>query len=140
MDFSKIKNLIKQGENRFIMLENGEPEFVILSFSEYERLLGENNANPRISPNQRTDSGVTTRIEKTNRNPREVHNEDGLYMDLEKADDPEPLLFREAVGLPSNTTSAGPTGVGPQKAEFAEVDILGLPVRLEDIRLEDLPI
>ena len=39
MDFSKIKQLVKQSGDKFIFLEDGEPEIVVLSFHEYQKLL-----------------------------------------------------------------------------------------------------
>jgi len=38
MDFSKIKNLVKQNGDKFIFLEDGEPELVVMSFHEYEKI------------------------------------------------------------------------------------------------------
>ncbi|MBI3631092.1 MAG: type II toxin-antitoxin system Phd/YefM family antitoxin [Candidatus Sungbacteria bacterium] len=38
MDFAKIKNLVKGNGDRVILLENGEPEAVVMSFAEYEKL------------------------------------------------------------------------------------------------------
>ncbi len=93
MDFSKIKNLVKQNGDKFIFVENGEPEMVMMSFNEYQKLAGQK-------------MGHTTR---------------GEYR-AEFAD-----LGREHL----------------QETEFvvpAVVESAGLPVRLEDIRLEDLPI
>ncbi len=43
MDFSRIKNLIKQNGDKFIMMENGEPEMVVMSFGEYEHMISERN-------------------------------------------------------------------------------------------------
>ena len=39
MDFSKIKHLVKTNGDKFIFLEDGEPDIVVLSFVEYQRLL-----------------------------------------------------------------------------------------------------
>ena len=82
MDLSKIKNLIKQNGDRIIIMENGEPELVVMSFAEYER----------ISKSQEQPSR------------REIEPE---------AEEMTPAAVAESIGL---------------------------PVRLEDIRLEDLPI
>lgn len=38
MDFVKLKNLIKTNGDKFIFVENGEPEMVVMSFREYEKL------------------------------------------------------------------------------------------------------
>jgi len=44
MDISKIKKLVKQNGDKFIFVENGEPEMVVMSFQEYEKL---NNLSPQ---------------------------------------------------------------------------------------------
>lgn len=77
------------------MLENGEPEIVLMSFKEYEKLAGINRGIERAS------------------SPKSQEE----FIDL----DPR--------GLPETEL------IAPVLAES-----IGLPVRLEDIRLEDLPI
>lgn len=97
MDFSKLKNLVKQNGDKFIVLENGEPELVVMSFAEYERLA------KNISP---TKFSITR------------------------------VGWRDEYELPDLMT-------GFRETEFmapAVAESIGLPVRLEDIRLEDLPI
>lgn len=96
MDLSKIKNLVKQNGDKFIFLENGEPEIVMMSFKEYEKLL-RSDSNIRMHPNYSN------------------HSSDKF----------------ESFESPMGETEF----VVPVTAEAA-----GLPVRLEDIRLEDLPI
>ena len=93
MDISKLKNLIKSSGDKFILLDvHGEPELVILSFAEYERLLG-----------GRGQKGLTEGVEAS---PK--------YEDRgSEFNDFEPFSWGESVGL---------------------------PIRLEDVRLEDLPI
>jgi PHD/YefM family antitoxin component YafN of YafNO toxin-antitoxin module len=39
MNFSRIKSLVRQNGEKIIFLENGEPEVVMMSFEEYEKLL-----------------------------------------------------------------------------------------------------
>lgn len=95
MDISKIKNLIKSSGDKFIVLDNaGNPELVIISFAEYEKL-----------------------AHKTTGNIDEVRISQAMIGEKHEesvgAGDFEPLSFQGSVGL---------------------------PVRLEDIRLEDLPI
>lgn len=38
MDFIKIKNMIRENGDKVVFMENGEPEFVVMSFVEYEKL------------------------------------------------------------------------------------------------------
>lgn len=122
MDISKIKNLVKQNGDKFVFVENGEPEVVMMSFKEYEKL-AEYNAHAQIHTNVAS-----------------VDSE--AYQAGFPEDDLKETEFMiasevEFAGPPRNTTSAVAAG---DIHEVAEVDMRGLPVRLEDIRLEDLPI
>lgn len=101
MDISKIKNLVKQNGDKFIFVENGEPEMVMMSFREYEKLF-------RRDPNPRMAS--------------ELPESYSGHSDVEFGS------FGSPIGQDTEF-------IGPVAAESP-----GLPVRLEDIRLEDLPI
>ena len=46
MDLSRIKKLIKQNNDKLIFLENNEPDLVIMSFAEYEKLLNRSTIPP----------------------------------------------------------------------------------------------
>ncbi len=48
MDFAKIKHLVKENGDKFIFLEHGEPEIVVLSFHEYQKLLKGTAGNPMM--------------------------------------------------------------------------------------------
>ena len=39
MDLARIKQFVKRNGDKFILVENGEPDIVVMSFMEYERLL-----------------------------------------------------------------------------------------------------
>lgn len=93
MDISKLKNLVKQNGDKFVLVENGEPEIVMMSFHEYQKILARDSSLPMRS-NQ-------------------------SYDDLESFE----------LNLPETELML-----------FHEVEAPGLPVRLEDIRLDDLPI
>ncbi len=95
MNLDKIKNLVKQNGDKFVFVENGEPEIVVMSFGEYQRLAA-SNAN------------------YTNENANIVSD---LNSHLDHSDE-----------------------LGFFGSEKESVNSVGLPVRLEDIRLEDLPI
>lgn len=56
MDFSKIKQLVQQNGDKFIFLENGEPEIVVLSFHEYQKLLRSGVSQPMM-PMRRPEGG-----------------------------------------------------------------------------------
>lgn len=98
MDLGKIKNFIRQNGDKFIVVENDEPELVVMSFGEYEKLVGNNHAN------------TSERI---------IHGRinSGTSFSAETADLRESFIAHEKITEPA-----------------------GLPVRLEDIQLEDLPI
>lgn len=99
MDFSRIKNLVKQNGDKFIFVENGEPEMVMMSFGEYQKL---------------SQHGTDIRMRAS---------------DMSKGYYRAELADLEPRGTDETEFMA------PVAAESA-----GLPVRLEDIRLEDLPI
>ena len=107
MDLGKIKNLVKQNGDKFIFVENGEPEMVVMSFQEYQRLAAY-NAND------------------ANRHANTANKIDNRYADH---------LGEELESLGSPPGLEETEFMAPVLAESA-----GLPVRLEDIRLEDLPI
>lgn len=103
MDLKKLKQFVKQNrDHKFILVENGEPEIVVLSFAEYERLLS------------REDEAVG-------------------YSNLFQAGAPE---LQKDVPLPS----APEQTPYPRFPGFRQAETVGLPVHLEDIRLEDLPV
>lgn len=101
MNFDKIKNLVKQNGDKFVFVENGEPEVVMMSFQEYQKLAqsGQNN-----QMHQHATQTIRTHPNITNE-------------DLEHSAD--------------NSDSSG---------RLPPYEGAGLPLRLEDIRLEDLPV
>lgn len=95
MDWIQIKNLVKHNGDKFVFAENGEPEVVMMSFGEYQKLA-------KHSGSAAAQHRSEYRAEFAN-------------------------LGSEQLGETEF--------MAPMVAESA-----GLPVRLEDIRLEDLPI
>jgi len=51
MDINEIKNLIEVDGGKFILVENGKPTIVVISFEEYKSKLNEkkNNYHPAIN-------------------------------------------------------------------------------------------
>lgn len=99
MNFDKIKNLVKQNGDKFVFVENGEPEIVMMSFGEYQKLA-------QRDPNARGEPSRTIRVSSELSEYYSEHSDElGFF------------------------------GSAKESA-----DSVGLPVRLEDIRLEDLPI
>ena len=103
MDLNKLKQFVKQNrDHKFIFVENGEPDLVVMSFAEYERLISQ-------------------------------EDEVG-YSNLFQAGAPELQPDLSHVSVPEQT---------PHHREFPRFgrsETVGLPVHLEDIRLEDLPV
>lgn len=99
MDIAKIKNLVKQNGDKFIFVENGEPEMVMMSFQEYEKLNGLSLQKRQI------------RLGSSGKDGPEFAD-----FGLEEVPETEFMISNQSVGA------------------------AGLPVRTEDIRLEDLPI
>lgn len=99
MNLSKIKNLVKQNGDKFIFVENGEPEVVMMSFHEYEKLASIGNVEKRP--------------------------------------------YIHGAGAPRQFEFSNPAEDAFPETEFAEPatgEAVGLPLRMEDVRLEDLPI
>jgi len=105
MDLSRIKNLVKQNGDKFIFVENGEPEIVMMSFHEYQKLTQRDfNVHSEYSQTIRKNLNYTN----------DASDNSAVYSD-NNAD-----VESGSFGLPH--------------------EVAGVPVRLEDIRLEDLPI
>jgi hypothetical protein len=116
VDLSKIKQLVKSNGDKFIMIENGEPELVVLSFGEYRKLVEQ---RPELRTHSR-DSRAS------------VYNPQSPLTHFE----PPTASLAAHTEVPDHEESL-------QETEFDAVETeksAGLPVRLEDIRLEDLPI
>jgi uncharacterized GH25 family protein len=109
MDFSKIKNLVKQNGDKFIVMDNGEPEIVVMSFKEYEKLAG---------------------IKQETKDDWEFQDYQEEFADLDPRGLRANQLYQENWGYIEQSEDIAP----------ALTESMGLPVRLEDIRLEDLPI
>lgn len=109
MDFARIKQLIKNNGDKFVMMENGEPELVVMSFREYEKI-SKADANIRVYANDANMNGYD--IQSPSK-----QNYEAVLADLEM----EKIREKEME-----------TRVAMEKDN--------LPLNLEDIRLEDLPI
>ncbi|MCK4520618.1 hypothetical protein KAT95_01995 [Candidatus Parcubacteria bacterium] len=56
MDLDEIKNLIKIDGGKFIIVENGEPVLMVMSFQDYKKIIEENSE--RISSRQSNPSSI----------------------------------------------------------------------------------
>ena len=75
MDFSKIKNLVKQNGDKFIFLEDGEPELVVMSFHEYEKI-SKADLNKPVYANDASSNGYEMK-------PLSKQNYEAVLADLE---------------------------------------------------------
>lgn len=113
MDFSKIKNFIKNHGDTFIILEDGEPGFVVMSYQDYEKM-------------------VTQNLE------RDVRQEWADYTIRVPVPATSPVK-----DFPRRRDTGDFTEGEFQETEFfasGNNESSRQPLRLEDIRLEDLPI
>lgn len=103
MDLAKLKQFVKQNrDHKFIFVENGEPDLVVMSFAEYERLI-EREEDP-VGYSNLFQAGAPE-----------------LEPGIAHPQVPEQVPYPKFAGLPRSETAS-------------------LPVHLEDIRLEDLPV
>lgn len=113
MDFSKIKKFIKNHGDTFIILEEGEPEFVVMSYQSYEKMISHNFE--RDVRQERADHTIRVPVPAT-----------PSVKDFPRRRDTGDLTegeFQETEFLASGNNESSRH-----------------PLRLEDIRLEDLPI
>lgn len=123
MDFWKMRKLIKQNGDKIIVFENGEPEAVVMSFHEYEKLMKVFPEVVSVGPGQETFVPLSVAAMP----PEQAAAQEQQFSDFSSMDS-----FEEETKEPVWPTlaHAEPTGVSSS----------GLPLRLEDVRLEDLPI
>ena len=123
MDLSKIKNFIKQNGDKFIFVENGEPEMVVMSFHEYEKMLENGHADSHAAYARRTHD----RMPSTNVSSNRFAFEEEFDMQGEEGQTKE-TEFRHVSG-----------GEEPLSADH-RVSRTHASVHLENVRLEDVPI
>ena len=116
MDFVKITNMVRENGDKVIFMENGEPELVVMSFAEYEKLAHLQLTDVVNTGKSNIRTGNSDRV---TRNP---------------VDD-----------TPHETEFVAPLEIAPIRTASIQGDQFGRPERAEsprisDIRLEDLPI
>lgn len=114
MDLSRIKHFIKQNSDKFIVVENGEPELVVMSFGEYERMAKYPVGMRPYTVPQRNAVPSADRDTPSIEEQEETEFEGPVIA--------ENMKVRQTGGSPMRPMGSGPL------------------VRLEDIRLEDLPL
>jgi len=110
MDLSKIKQFVKQNGDKFIFMENGEPEIVMMSFDEYEKLACKSFVEGAILKND----GMSSKSHDHDM----PDSDEGMFQETEFIAPAEREIPRSA---------SSPLGRGDM-------------TRMGDIRLEDLPI
>ncbi|MDP3772521.1 MAG: hypothetical protein Q8Q94_04095 [bacterium] len=129
MNLSRIKQLVKQNGDKLILMEHDEPDVVILSFAEYERLV-KRAEGPLPMPV----SSPASSHEHDPFPPHYNHNNEGYGHIPDESplreDRHEPYLPRvaDAPSLPAMSRF----GSGAERPRT--------PVHLEDVQLHDLPI
>ena len=117
MDLVKIKNMVRENGDKVIFMENGEPELVMMSFMEYEKM-----ARLQLLDQK---EAIMDQV-KTRMNESATHR-----VDEDMMQETEFIAPIETVPV----RSASVSGYG-EIVELARKE----PVRSADIRLEDLPI
>jgi len=117
MELSKLKNLVRDNGDKVILVENGEPELVVMSFAEYEKLARLKLPEAALS------------VPQTKPKAQNVQSEVGT-----SADDMHETEFVAPLEIaPVRTASI-------HGDEFGRQGRGGELARMSDIRLEDLPI
>ena len=109
--------MVRESGDKVIFMENGEPELVVMSFTEYEKLARANLPEAGNLGNQRA----------------RVHPDANVPQDIE-----EETAHETEFTAPHGAESMHPTIASHQ--EVAKRPGQGTSARLQDIRLEDLPI
>lgn len=105
MDFAKIKYFIRKNGDKFILIENGEPELVVMSFREYEKLANGSHAIGQEPAREREDQEAS-----------------GMAVEGSRFSEGEGDILRETEFIPS-----GAIGKSPHKHVRPE------HIRLEDL-------
>lgn len=120
MDFARFKNFIRQHNDKLILFEQGEPEIVMMSFREYERLLsrGVGNEGGGIAARDWNDSVIPGQ-EVSDFAGEDEPSRDADWPTEANAVSQAAHAFPHAITNPASSRT---------------------PIRLEDVQLEDLPI
>ncbi len=110
MNLSKIAQFVKENGDKFILIENGEPQMVVMSFQEYEKIV----------------NGIV------------VAGDTRSSAERGKSEPSKGTVF-EAFEAPVVVSAARDKEDDEDDVETVS-ERRGASVRLEDIRLEDLPI
>ncbi len=133
MDLFRIKQLVKQNGDKLVLMEHDEPDVVILSFAEYERLVKRAEGSLPMPAASSVASSASSREHDPFPPHYNYNNEEyGHIPDespLHEAHH-ESYLPRvaDAPSLPATTRFGG----GIERSRT--------PVHLEDVQLHDLPI
>ncbi len=116
MELSKLKNMLRENGDKVIVMENGEPELVVMSFAEYEKLARLHIAE---SKNVVRPKPVTRPNESVQRSPDTDRHETEFIAPL----DTTPIRTASTMGYDR------PMMLGREES-----------LHVADVRLEDLPI
>ena len=121
MDLLRIKDLVKRNGERLILIEQGEPEIVMMSFSEYEKLAADSQAD--------NDSLSRRESLETRMKPEEWTDPEAA--ETEFVTDEAPTAGQRPRFDPVRNKPPGADAV-PQAERISN--------EVEQIRLEDLPL
>ena len=123
MDFVKITNMVRENGDKVIFMENGEPELVMMSFAEYEKL---------------AHAQLTEAVRSVADSPRASRTQPLVEKNTPAMRDPADDITHE-------TEFMAPMEIAPVRTASIQGDQFGRAergesARMSDIRLEDLPI
>lgn len=128
MNLSRIKQLVKQNGDKLVLMEHDEPDVVILSFAEYERLVKRAEGFlplPSSAP----------AIHEPNPFPSHYNEE---YSDI--PDDANESPLREDGHEPYVSRIANSPSLPAMPRSGTGAERPRTPIHLEDVQLHDLPI
>lgn len=123
MDFAKIKHMVRENGDKIIFMEHGEPELVMMSFVEYEKLARLHLSEAKERVHVERHATMQTTLKTNEQLPKEV--EDDTMHETEFLAPVQTVPVRAA-------SFSGYDRIGELAVEESR--------HAADIRLEDLPI
>ncbi|MEK7560971.1 MAG: hypothetical protein AAB539_03390 [Patescibacteria group bacterium] len=134
MNFSTLKELVKKNNDRFVLMENDEPEIVMLSFREYARIT-DNKMDKNAMPPLRNDM-MRRSVTTPSAMPAGVLNADA---NRKRNSDSRAQFINAELDVHREMPEDGDARPQEDERGLNDARPKGLPLRLEDLRLEDLP-
>ena len=135
MDLSRIKQFVKHNGDKFIVMEDEEPELVVMSFKEYEEIVAAANRNGARTELEKEWESDSFKLSSSQFYSDNFPKEKQAFENNDYSESEEEVGSREEVVVEGEELD-----VSHHHSPVKQVMSHGLPVRLEDIKLEDLPI